>query len=156
MHAKWDRGNSAAGFGAPQTGASARAGCSSLQRSSALTPTATPPPPPLPRLRAANERTFLSWCGMATTMGGVSSAMVGLSASSSAEGGDGRLISKKTVRGGGGAWGLWRHVGEGGGRPAGRADAAMSSEAGARDLAPSAVPGGCPIGLERRPERSQS
>ncbi len=34
---------------------------------------------------------------MATTMGGVSSAMVGLSATSSAAPGDGRLISKKTV-----------------------------------------------------------
>jgi uncharacterized membrane protein YidH (DUF202 family) len=45
---------------------------------------------------AANERTFLSWCSMATTMGGVSSAMVGLSISTSGSS-EGRLISKKTV-----------------------------------------------------------
>jgi len=45
---------------------------------------------------AANERTFLSWCSMATTMGGVSSAMVGLSVSGSGTS-EGRLISRKTV-----------------------------------------------------------
>ena len=45
---------------------------------------------------AANERTFLSWCSMATTMGGVSSAMVGLSISAAGSS-EGRLISRKTV-----------------------------------------------------------
>jgi len=45
---------------------------------------------------AANERTFLSWCSMATTMGGVSSAMVGLSMSDAGSS-EGRLISRKTV-----------------------------------------------------------
>lgn len=44
----------------------------------------------------ANERTFLSWCSMATTMGGVSSAMVGLSISAAGSS-EGRLISRKTV-----------------------------------------------------------
>lgn len=47
-------------------------------------------------LPTANERTFLSWCSMATTMGGVSSAMVGLSMSAAGSS-EGRLISRKTV-----------------------------------------------------------
>lgn len=50
-----------------------------------------------PKSYFANERTFLSWCGMATTMGGVSSAMVGLTFSGSSADEGGRLISKKTV-----------------------------------------------------------
>eukprot|EP00882_Tetradesmus_deserticola_P005681 GHRQ01005982.1.p2 GENE.GHRQ01005982.1~~GHRQ01005982.1.p2 ORF type:complete len:153 (+),score=64.29 GHRQ01005982.1:92-550(+) len=49
-----------------------------------------------PKSYFANERTFLSWCSMATTMGGVSSAMVGLSMSASGSS-EGRLISHKTV-----------------------------------------------------------
>jgi uncharacterized membrane protein YidH (DUF202 family) len=49
-----------------------------------------------PKSYFANERTFLSWCSMATTMGGVSSAMVGLSVSGSGTS-EGRLISRKTV-----------------------------------------------------------
>ena len=71
-----------------------------LPRGTRAHPTTTPTPTHAHAASrpAANERTFLSWCGMATTMGGVSSAMVGLSASSSAGGADGRLISKKTVR----------------------------------------------------------
>eukprot|EP00879_Flechtneria_rotunda_P010916 GHRR01011407.1.p1 GENE.GHRR01011407.1~~GHRR01011407.1.p1 ORF type:complete len:125 (+),score=34.79 GHRR01011407.1:192-566(+) len=49
-----------------------------------------------PKSYFANERTFLSWCSMATTMGGVSSAMVGLSVSGAGSS-EGRLISRKTV-----------------------------------------------------------
>lgn len=49
-----------------------------------------------PKSYFANERTFLSWCSMATTMGGVSSAMVGLSISAAGSS-EGRLISRKTV-----------------------------------------------------------
>lgn len=50
-----------------------------------------------PKSYFANERTFLSWTGMATTMGGVSSAMVGLTFSGDKADEGGRLISKKTV-----------------------------------------------------------
>ncbi|KIY98487.1 vacuolar transport chaperone-like protein [Monoraphidium neglectum] len=49
-----------------------------------------------PKSFFANERTFLSWCSMATTMGGVSSAMVGLTFSRSG-GTEGRVISARTV-----------------------------------------------------------
>jgi uncharacterized membrane protein YidH (DUF202 family) len=51
----------------------------------------------------ANERTFLSWCSMATTMGGVSSALVGLTitqgagSGGSGAGSGGRVISARTV-----------------------------------------------------------
>lgn len=50
-----------------------------------------------PKSYFANERTFLSWCSMATTMGGVSSAMVGLTFSRSGGSTEGRVISKRTV-----------------------------------------------------------
>jgi uncharacterized membrane protein YidH (DUF202 family) len=52
-----------------------------------------------PKSYFANERTFLSWCGMATTMGGVASAMVGISLSDDGGGAaaPGRLISRRTV-----------------------------------------------------------
>jgi uncharacterized membrane protein YidH (DUF202 family) len=59
-----------------------------------LTPHPTPSPRPTP---PANERTFLSWCSMATTMGGVSSAMVGLTFSRAGGSGGGRVISSRTV-----------------------------------------------------------
>jgi uncharacterized membrane protein YidH (DUF202 family) len=49
-----------------------------------------------PKSFFANERTFLSWCSMATTMGGVSSAMVGLTFSRPS-GSQGRVISSRTV-----------------------------------------------------------
>ncbi|GBF99732.1 vacuolar transport chaperone [Raphidocelis subcapitata] len=49
-----------------------------------------------PKSFFANERTFLSWCSMATTMGGVSSAMVGLTFSRSG-GTEGRVVSTTTV-----------------------------------------------------------
>lgn len=44
---------------------------------------------------AANERTFLSWMGMAITLGGVSSALVGFSGDS--EDTTEHLISKRTI-----------------------------------------------------------
>lgn len=50
-----------------------------------------------PKSYFANERTFLSWCSMATTMGGVSSAMVGLTLTRSGGSTEGRVISKRTV-----------------------------------------------------------
>lgn len=50
-----------------------------------------------PKSFFANERTFLSWCSMATTMGGVSSAMVGLTFSRSGGSTEGRVISRRTV-----------------------------------------------------------
>lgn len=50
-----------------------------------------------PKSFFANERTFLSWCSMATTMGGVSSAMVGLTFSRAGGSTEGRVISRRTV-----------------------------------------------------------
>ncbi len=46
---------------------------------------------------AANERTFLSWVSMAVTMGGVSSALMGLTATSPGGSPRGALISRRTV-----------------------------------------------------------
>jgi uncharacterized membrane protein YidH (DUF202 family) len=64
----------------------------------------TPPPRPRPSHNqptspAANERTFLSWASMATTMGGVSSALVGFSLSNPdpAVETHGKLINKRTI-----------------------------------------------------------
>lgn len=49
-----------------------------------------------PKSYFANERTFLSWAGMAVTMGGVSSAMLGFSITTPTKG-KGGVMSKKTV-----------------------------------------------------------
>ncbi|PNW74778.1 hypothetical protein CHLRE_12g510250v5 [Chlamydomonas reinhardtii] len=48
-----------------------------------------------PKSYFANERTFLSWMGMAITLGGVSSALVGFSGDS--EDTTEHLISKRTI-----------------------------------------------------------
>ncbi|GAX86125.1 hypothetical protein CEUSTIGMA_g13538.t1 [Chlamydomonas eustigma] len=48
-----------------------------------------------PKSFFALERTFLSWMGMAVTLGGVSSALVGFSAGSPTE--QGQLISSTTI-----------------------------------------------------------
>ncbi|GFR44876.1 hypothetical protein Agub_g6219 [Astrephomene gubernaculifera] len=48
-----------------------------------------------PKSYFANERTFLSWMGMAITLGGVSSALVGFSGSS--EDATENLISQRTI-----------------------------------------------------------
>lgn len=51
-----------------------------------------------PKSFFANERTFLSWAGMAVTMGGVSSAMIGFSiGSDETDAKHPRLISRRTV-----------------------------------------------------------
>mmetsp|Transcript_24836 Transcript_24836/g.54086 ORF Transcript_24836/g.54086 Transcript_24836/m.54086 type:complete len:148 (-) Transcript_24836:784-1227(-) len=49
-----------------------------------------------PKSYFALERTFLSWMGMAVTMGGVSSALVGFS-NREASGEEGQLISTRTI-----------------------------------------------------------
>ncbi|GLC43847.1 hypothetical protein PLESTB_000914700 [Pleodorina starrii] len=49
-----------------------------------------------PKSYFANERTYLSWMGMAITLGGVSSALVGFAGDDSDDSTD-RLISKRTI-----------------------------------------------------------
>mmetsp|Transcript_34101 Transcript_34101/g.61480 ORF Transcript_34101/g.61480 Transcript_34101/m.61480 type:complete len:154 (-) Transcript_34101:567-1028(-) len=48
-----------------------------------------------PKSYFANERTFLSWVGMAVTLGGVSSALVGFSGNEADS--PSQLISKRTI-----------------------------------------------------------
>ncbi|GLI59006.1 hypothetical protein VaNZ11_000829 [Volvox africanus] len=50
-----------------------------------------------PKSYFANERTFLSWMGMAITLGGVSSALVGFAGDGDNDDSSDRLISKRTI-----------------------------------------------------------
>lgn len=50
-----------------------------------------------PKSYFANERTFLSWTSMAVSLGGVSSALVGMSVVNPDTGSTSQVISKRTV-----------------------------------------------------------
>lgn len=50
-----------------------------------------------PKSYFANERTFLSWASMATTMGGVSSALMGFTFTRPSSTGPHQLITGKTI-----------------------------------------------------------